>query len=328
MPLTVPGTWRAEISRHVCLWRDGDSVIALARAALFAYCVLCAADNRAYADSRPPQQTRDLSAIALVKKEAPCNQSEGVSLASFNPLFNASAASVGGTIAGVASWYNPYAELDDTETASGERYDPDKWTAAIQIDLRGAFGGVGFGKDYRAAYALVESGDKRMIVKINDVGPLKPGRVIDLNERAMRYFDETLILGLVPDVKVTPLPGGDWMPGPIASDPVKMRSCELRDARRDNNPKVLSALESNEGQSARQQPPDAPIRRDQHRASDQPDEGRAARAGARHRREADLSEESISEENHTQARAARARGHRQARYVDADTRYLEEAAGE
>jgi rare lipoprotein A len=124
-------------------------------------------------------------------------------------------------IVGIASSYNPYRKdhrSGGTETASGERYDPTAWTAAIQIDLRERFGGVRFGKDYRPAYALVASADKRAIIKINDVGPLEPGRVIDLSEQAMRYFDPTLELGLVPLIKVTPLLGDDWLPGPTASD--------------------------------------------------------------------------------------------------------------
>ena len=79
-------------------------------------------------------------------------------------------------IGGVASSYNPYRK---------------DWTAAIQIDLRERFGGVRFGKDYRPAYALVAYADKQAIIKINDVGPLEPGRVIDLSEQAMRYFDPT-----------------------------------------------------------------------------------------------------------------------------------------
>src|SRR5581483_5663471 len=57
----------------------------------------------------------------------------------------------GVTITGVASTYNPFRASDITaggiETASGERYDPKAWTAAIQTDLRGFFGGVRFGKD-------------------------------------------------------------------------------------------------------------------------------------------------------------------------------------
>jgi rare lipoprotein A len=79
--------------------------------------------------------------------------------------------------------------------------------------LREKFGGVHGG---RARYALVEGVNKKVIVKINDVGPLEPGRIIDLNERTMRLFDPTLQRGLIPNVKVTPLRGDHWTLGPIA----------------------------------------------------------------------------------------------------------------
>ena len=129
---------------------------------------------------------------------------------------------IGKVIIGTASMYNPYRPDDKTaggtETASGERYNAKKWTAAIQTDLRDKFGGVRYGNNYQPAYALVEDIDKRVIVKINDVGPLKPGRIIDLNERTMRYFDPSLELGLIRNVNVTPLPGDDWMPGPIEGE--------------------------------------------------------------------------------------------------------------
>jgi rare lipoprotein A len=104
------------------------------------------------------------------------------------------------------------------ETASGESYDPGGWTAAIQIDLREMFGGVRYGKDYRPSYALVANGDKRAIVKINDVGPLERGRIIAFNEQTMHYFDPSLGLGLIYPVEVKPLLGDDWSPGPIASN--------------------------------------------------------------------------------------------------------------
>lgn len=123
---------------------------------------------------------------------------------------------------GIASTYNPFRERPDTiaaATASGEAYDETAWTAAIQIDLRHDFGGVRYGRFYRPTFALVERGDKRAIVKINDVGPLRPGRVIDLNERSMRYFDPSLRLGLVRDMKITLLAGDDWMAGPVAEEP-------------------------------------------------------------------------------------------------------------
>ncbi len=119
-------------------------------------------------------------------------------------------------IVGIASTYNPCCPgmpVEGAETASGETYDAQGWTAAIQIGLRGRFGGVRYGASYRAAYALIESDDKRLIVKINDVGPLAPGRIIDLNERAMRYFDATLERGLLPAVRITPLDGSHWRRG-------------------------------------------------------------------------------------------------------------------
>ena len=125
------------------------------------------------------------------------------------------------TIVGTASTYNPYrdgGDADSMQTASGEPYDPDAWTAAIQTGLRAQFGGVRYGRLYRPAYALVESGDKRAIVKINDVGPLRPGRVIDLNERSMRYFDPLLRRGLLNDIKITLLPDADWTPGPVGRE--------------------------------------------------------------------------------------------------------------
>jgi rare lipoprotein A len=122
------------------------------------------------------------------------------------------------SIIGIASTYNPILSANASEmlTASGESYDAEAWTAAIQIDLRGQFGGVRYGRLYRPAFALIEHGSKRAIVRINDVGPLRPGRVIDLNDRAMRYFDPTMRLGLVHGVKISLLPGEDWIAGPVA----------------------------------------------------------------------------------------------------------------
>ena len=95
----------------------------------------------------------------------------------------------------IASTYNPFKPGNRSggrETASGELYDPAAWTAAIQTGLRDRFAGVRYGTSYRATYVLVSSLNKRAIVKVNDVGPLKPGRVIDLNEQTMRYFDPSM----------------------------------------------------------------------------------------------------------------------------------------
>jgi rare lipoprotein A len=125
------------------------------------------------------------------------------------------------TVVGIASTYNPFQSAKAAgiaPTASGEPYLASDWTAAIQIDLRAQFGGVRYGRFYRPTFALVESGDKRVIVRINDVGPLRPGRVIDLNERSMRYFDPSLHTGLLHDAKITLLPGDDWTPGPVGDE--------------------------------------------------------------------------------------------------------------
>lgn len=125
-------------------------------------------------------------------------------------------------IVGAASMYNPADPADpdsgDSETASGETYDPNGWTAAIQLGLRERFGGVRYRMKYELSYALVETDNKRIIVRINDVGPLSPGRVIDLNLQAMRYFDPTLEIGVLQGVRVTPLFGRHWIPGPVEDD--------------------------------------------------------------------------------------------------------------
>jgi rare lipoprotein A len=119
-------------------------------------------------------------------------------------------------IVGTASMYDPTRpgyKPGNGETASGERYNPSAWAAAIQINLRGKFGGVRGGT--KPSYALVEGDGKKVVVKINDVGPLEPGRVIDFDRQTMRYFDSSLQRGLIHNVKVTPLPGDHYAVGPV-----------------------------------------------------------------------------------------------------------------
>jgi rare lipoprotein A len=125
-------------------------------------------------------------------------------------------AASGDTIVGAASTYNPFRpgwREGGRRTASGERYDPSVWAAAIKTSLRRKFGGVQYGA--KPKYALVEAVGKKVIVKINDVGPLTPGRIIDLNERAMRHFDPGLHRGVIYGVRVSPLSGDSWIPGPV-----------------------------------------------------------------------------------------------------------------
>ena len=124
-------------------------------------------------------------------------------------------AASGDAIVGAASMYNPFSpgwREGGPNTASGERYDPSAWAAAIKTSLRQKFGGVQYGA--RPKYALVEAVGKKVIVKINDVGPLTPGRIIDLNVRTMRHFDPSLQLGVIHGVRVRPLSGDYWIPGP------------------------------------------------------------------------------------------------------------------
>jgi peptidoglycan lytic transglycosylase len=134
----------------------------------------------------------------------------------FRDLFSRS------TLVGAASTYNP-SKADDRsggiQTSSGEIYEANAWAAAIQIDLRHAFGGVRYGRSYRPVFALVSVGEKCAIVRINDVGPLRPGRIIDLTERTMRYFDATLQRGVLANAKITPLDGTDWRSGPLEDGP-------------------------------------------------------------------------------------------------------------
>jgi len=125
-------------------------------------------------------------------------------------------AASGEAIVGAASTYNPFKpgwREGGPQTASGERYDPSTWAAAIKTSLRNKFGGVLYG--VKPKFALVEAIGKKVIVKINDVGPLTPGRIIDLNERTMRLFDPSLERGVIQGVTVTPLLGDAWTTGPV-----------------------------------------------------------------------------------------------------------------
>ena len=117
------------------------------------------------------------------------------------------------TIIGIASFYD-----DPQKTASGEPFDPEAFTAAAQLEIRDKFGGIRFGRLYQPAFAVAEYESKKLILKFNDVGPLRPGRKFDLSRAAMAYFGG-LEKGLLPDFKVTPLPLGKmYVPGPVTDE--------------------------------------------------------------------------------------------------------------
>jgi rare lipoprotein A len=127
----------------------------------------------------------------------------------------------GEVIVGIASFYD-----EPGPTASGEAYDPNAFTAAALIELRDKFGGIKFGKNYRAAYAIAEYGGKRAILKFNDVGPLRPGRKFDLSRAAMEHFGG-LEKGLLPDFKIVLLPlGRDYATGPLVDEQPRLATAD------------------------------------------------------------------------------------------------------
>jgi len=78
---------------------------------------------------------------------------------------------------GLASYYG--AGVGD-KTATGERFDPSGMTAAHRT--------LPFGT--RVKVTRVDTGDS-VVVRINDRGPFKPGRVIDLSEGAAKTLKMT-----------------------------------------------------------------------------------------------------------------------------------------
>ena len=76
---------------------------------------------------------------------------------------------------GLASYYG-----SGERTATGERFDPSGMTAAHRT--------LPFGT--RVRVTRVDTGDS-VVVRINDRGPFKPGRVIDLSEGAARNLGMT-----------------------------------------------------------------------------------------------------------------------------------------
>jgi len=77
---------------------------------------------------------------------------------------------------GDASWYGP--GFNGKKTASGEKFDMNKLTAAHKT--------LDFGTLVRVTNL---NNNKRVIVRINDRGPFKKGRVIDLSKKAALEID-------------------------------------------------------------------------------------------------------------------------------------------
>lgn len=76
---------------------------------------------------------------------------------------------------GPASWYG--AELAGRPTASGERFEPEAMTAAHPT--------LPFG----TRLMVTAANGRTVIVRINDRGPFRGGRVVDLSHGAARLLD-------------------------------------------------------------------------------------------------------------------------------------------
>ena len=122
---------------------------------------------------------------------------------------------------GDASTYNPNFpgwQTGGQSLATGGRYNPNEYAAALQLGLAERYG-CGYGRG-AICHAVVQAPNGRaMIVRINDNGPLVGRRVIDLNEKSMRYLSGGSMgqnSGVLRDVTVTLLCGIEGtMLGPL-----------------------------------------------------------------------------------------------------------------
>lgn len=121
----------------------------------------------------------------------------------------------GQQFSGEATYYGRSDGFHGRRTSTGETFNTNAYTAAIQEGLRDQFGGVSGTSG--PAYAIVENLDngRKIVVKINDVGPLAPGRVIDLSEASSKYLLNSRTPGSVRRVRVTRITNGT--PGPITN---------------------------------------------------------------------------------------------------------------
>ena len=202
-------------------------------ACAFAFAASVFLTNRALACNTPACNDPKETKISAAKSEtaAPLNRWRVASIDYDKPVTpaaardSASTPDFGETIIGPASFYE-----DPQQTASGEQYDPDAFTAAAQLAIRDKFGGIRFGVKYEPAFAVAEYEGKKLILKFNDVGPLVKDRKFDLSRAAMAYFGG-LIKGVLPNLKVTLLPRGQiYRQGPVTDEQL----AALRDRRMDD----------------------------------------------------------------------------------------------
>jgi len=138
---------------------------------LFALAIACAApvDSRAQSADRVGESNPQTGAVALPNSQA--------------------------TVVGEATWYGP--GMQGRRTATGERFDSRKLTAASKQLPLGS----------HAVVTNLENG-RSVRVRVNDCGPVPPGRKVDLSKQAARK------LGMLHDgtaqvaVKVVAVPPG------------------------------------------------------------------------------------------------------------------------
>ena len=105
-------------------------------------------------------------------------------------------------VTGKASYYGP-GFYGNTTSQGDPNFTSQGYTAAIRKDLRKQFGAGTYGKSGLARVTNLNNG-RSIIVKVNDVGPLPTGRVVDLSEKSFRALSSggTLTEGLLNNVKV------------------------------------------------------------------------------------------------------------------------------
>jgi rare lipoprotein A len=108
------------------------------------------------------------------------------------------------------------------QTSTGERFDPEGYTAAIRQSDRNQWGGVRAGGGDQWADVTDQNTGKTVRVRVNDVmGKRDPqDRGIDLSRGSMRALDPSLKSGVLPNLKVTRLPPGKYSGGPVNAEAV------------------------------------------------------------------------------------------------------------
>lgn len=154
--------------------------------------------------SRPPEAPHPNDQINQIPRKAEPN--------SYSP-------SNGQTFRGAASFYSGLPSEGGSKTSTGERVDPNSYTGALQSDLAKQYGGLRKGGIW--ADVTDEKTGKKVRVYLNDTGPLRPGRVVDLSPKAFGEFGP-LSKGVHPNMRVDVLPPAQGKPyrgGPVTDDP-------------------------------------------------------------------------------------------------------------